>query len=693
MLTECLIAGVASAGLFNLYQQKARKQLMPFKTRYQRLLTTAKNKEQNLIQYAKHQKNRAKKIAKVDRDLWMASTSLGFAGIGALIYAPLKLCSLPILLWISAINVQDTWASYKQGRGIANFYTLSTLFIGGAILTNAYFAGSLGAFFVRLSRKILAKTEDTSVKSLVNIFGDQVRSVWLVQDDTEVEIAIEQLQVGDIIAIHAGETVPSDGTIIAGNAEIDERLLTGESQPIYKQIGDSVLAATQVLTGALKVKVEHTGQDTVAAHIGKILNETKEFKNEVLSWGESIADRSAKITLPLSALSLPLLGPTAALTILNASFGIYMMILGPVSMLSYLNRASKSGILIKDGRSLQLLTTIDTVIFDKTGTLTQDSLQVHQVHTLGEHTVEAVLTAAAAVEHRQHHPIALAIQTTAKEHKLAIPAIDDPQVKIGYGVAAYASRDDCNVIAPVEKTHLQTSDIQEVTRRYIQVGSLQYMLLEEITIPPQFETIADTCQTQGHTLVYIAVNQCLIGAVELKTTIRPEAKTIVQALKQRNLDLAIISGDQKQATQQLADQLGIQTCFAETLPEGKAKIIQQLQAKGRAVCYIGDGINDTIALKQANVSVSLQGAANVATDVAQIILMKQDLYQMITALDIAKAYKNNIRSTKIITTLPGFIIVTGAVFYGFGVLHSVIINGISLFVGVGNTMRINLKNQ
>jgi Cu2+-exporting ATPase len=361
-------------------------------------------------------------------------------------------------------------------------------------------------------------------------------------------------------------------------------MLTGESQPIQKEVGDQVLASTVMLSGNILIEVEKAGASTLAAQIGEILNQTKNFKNEMLSWGQGIADKSARATIGLSALFLPFLGATTAVTVLNASFGIYMMALGPLSMLSFLNLAGHAGILVKDGRSLQLLTDIDTVVFDKTGTLTEDTPHVGQLHTLNGLSEDELLTVAAAAEYKQTHPIALAIREAARERELLLPEISSAHVEIGYGLKVS--------IANSQRSEGAVEGERDAS--LIRVGSGRFMELEGINIPLDIQQVAEVCQENGHSLVYVAINSKLAGAIELHATIRPEAREVINELRKRKMEMVIISGDHEQPTSQLAQELGIDSYFAETLPENTAHKRKEQGTLGKlrrkSVCSVGDGL-------------------------------------------------------------------------------------------------------
>ncbi|MEM7536866.1 MAG: heavy metal translocating P-type ATPase, partial [Chloroflexota bacterium] len=613
----------------------------------------------------------------LNRDLTIASFSLALSLIGALFYTSMGVLSIPGLLWVAGISFKDAYKAVKLGNR-PEMHLLNGIFFVGGVLTGNYFAAALGSWFSRLSRKMLLKTEDQSRKSMINVFGRQQSSAWLVTNDVEIETPIESLNQGDTIVVHAGETIPVDGMITHGTAHIDQHILTGESQPVEKERGDDVFASTVVLSGKIFIEVQRAGEDTVAAQIGDILNQTADYKDAIESWGETIGHNSALITMIGSALIWPLVGTVTALAILNTSIGFYISVLGPLSMLSYLNLASYQRILVKDGRSLQLLTQIDTVVFDKTGTLTLEQPHVGAIYTaLGVSKTE-LLTCAAAAEYKQTHPVAKAILEEAFVQSIDVPQPHEVRYEIGYGL---------EVSIPAFNQARETDD------DWIHIGSARFMEMVGIQIEYGIQQRAEHSRQHGHSFVYVARNQQLIGAIELHVSVRPETQRIIDELKKRHIELYIISGDQEQPTKKLAQELGIPHYFAETLPENKAKIIDQLQTEGKSVCFVGDGINDSIALKKAKVSISLRGASSAATDAAQIILMEQDLTQLIQALDVSQQYANNMKLNVAITILPGLITIYGVFFWGFGMAHSVIMNDVGAVIGVSNAVWPWLKER
>lgn len=229
--------------------------------------------------------------------------------------------------------------------------------------------------------------------------------------------------------------------------------------------------------------------------------------------------------------------------------------------------------------------------------------------------------------------------------------------------------------------------------RIIRVGSRRFMAMEGISIPPEIDALQEACHIQGISLTMIAFDEQLVGAIELHATRSDEVKRVLQKLRQRNMSIYIISGDHEQPTKKLAEKLGVDRYFANTLPEKKASIITELQKEGKSVCFVGDGINDAIALKKANVSVSLRGATTMATDAAQIVLMDGNLNQLARLFDIAQDFDVNMNNNLLISTVPTVICISGVLFLHWGVITGIMITGGTMLVGLGNTMLPLIKSE
>ena len=605
----------------------------------------------------------------LDRHFKIASVSLAVTTVGALFYSPLLVLGMPGIVYTAVTLVFPDAYHTLVKKGQVGVGLVDSIAIVGMLATGNFFIATAATWLIMLSLKILHKTEDHSLKQLVNILGDQSRSVWVYKEGVEVEIPLANLQVKDVIIVNTGETVPVDGAIVHGVVSVDQHILTGEAQPVEKGVRDTVFASTVVLSGRMQVVVERAGAATVAAQIGKILHNTADYRSSVQARGQAIADKAAWPTLLLGAVTWPLLGLNSAVAALQSAFGYNMRLISPISVLNFLKIMSEQGILIKDGRSLEALRQVDTVVFDKTGTLTLEQPQVKAIHLCHGHTEQALLTYAYAAEYRQTHPIAKAIQEEARNRQLVLHAIDHAHYETGYGIKV------------------------TLGETVIQVGSERFMSLAGIAIPPEITAREKVSHAQGHSFVYVAVNQELGGAIELQPTLRPEAKATVQFLQKLGLTTYIISGDRAEPTRRLAHDLGIDHYFAEVLPEQKSDLVGKLQQAGHFVCFVGDGINDSIALKKANVAISLRGAATVATDTAHIILLNGRLNLLESLFTIAVAFERNMQVNLMTTIIPGIVCIGGVFFWHFGIMQATLLYCVGLAAGITNAMAPTLKRK
>lgn len=628
------------------------------RTRFDRLFGRARNQQLEELSSTEA----ALQISKYEKLLnrHIALTSIGFTAmlVSSAIYPPaMVVIALPIF-WLSLPIFKKAYQVVRYEQQI-NYYVLGAISTAGIWLGGFFIPAALGAAVYYLAEKLLVVTQDRSYKGLANIFGQQPRTVWVLADGIEVEVPFSQVRAEDIVIVNAGQMVPVDGVIVTGMASLDQHALTGEAQPAEKTVGDSVLAATIVLAGKLHIRVEKAGKETVAAQIGAMLNRTASYQMALQSKGSQIAHKSALPMLLLSGVTWSTIGLEQALAMLSSSFGGNIRMTSPIAVLNFLNIASKQGILVKDGRSLELLGEVDTVVFDKTGTLTLEQPHVTQLYPCNGLDETTLLTYAAAAEHRQTHPIARAILEAAAERTIKLLAIDDAQYEVGYGIKV------------------------TMGEQIVRVGSDRFMGAEGILIPDAIQARQTQAHALGHSLVMVAVGEQLGGAIELQPTIRPEAKAVIDNLHARNITLVIISGDQEGPTRQLAQTLGIDRYFANTLPENKAALVKQLQDEGRIVCFVGDGINDAIALKKAQVSVSLRGATTVATDTAQIVLMDQSLHHLPHLFDIADEFANNLQTGFISAIVPGVINVGGILLFHWGLYTSMLIAYLALLNNLG----------
>lgn len=602
-------------------------------------------------------------------DLFIALSSLSLSIGGILIAPTFGLLSLPGILYGSRTIFTNAYQTIVKERRV-NMDVLNAIIVTMFIGTGHFVLGNMPVALTALRRKLINKIKDESRSAIIDVFRQQPNSVWALVNGVETEIPSSELTQEHTLVVNAGEVIAVDGVIIEGNASIDQHILTGESQPVEKDIGDLVFALTIVLTGCIYIQVEKTGEETTAAQIGQTLNRTVDFKTNTQLQAEETVDRMILPTLLLGGLSLPAIGASGAMAVLQAPPVHNTTIASAIGMLNYLNLASQQGILIKDGRTLDLLNQVDTVVFDKTGTLTEELPHVEQIHTYTEIAEDIVLRYAAAAECKQTHPIAQAILTEATTRNLSLPPLDHAEYKIGYGISV------------------------SIEKQVVHVGSRRFIEMQEITIPQAAIENQIQCHTQGDSLIFVAIDSAVVGAIELRPTLRPEVKDILCKLRQRHAkSLVIISGDHEEPTKRLADELGIDQYFAEALPKQKAEIVKQLQQAGKSVCFIGDGVNDSIALKTAHVSISLQGASTVATDTAHVVLMDQSLRQLSQLFDLAAAYKSGMALTFRLIFVPAIIGISGVFLFHFGFVTVVLLNQLGFLTSLVSTTLPLLSQQ
>ena len=600
------------------------------------------------------------KLDPFDLHLPICTASLPLAAAAQFAFPPL----LPVAALVFAYTSIPTFREakdvlFKERR--LGVDVLDAIVVVGCLGTMSIFPGAVLCWCLGFGKVLVKRTQDNSKKLMLNAFGKQPRYVWLYRDGTEVQIPMDKLQKGDIIVVNTGEVVPVDGHAVEGMAMIDQHALTGESTPSEKGVGDRVFASTVMVAGKLFVSVESSGADTASAKISQILNDTAGYKLASQHKGERLADQAVIPTLTIGAVGLATMGTAGAVAILNSDFGTGIRMAAPLAMLSSLALCAHKGILVKDGRALELMNEVDTVLFDKTGTLTRERPEVGRIIAAEDLTTDRVLQFAAAAEKKFHHPIALAILHKAKERDLELPATDDTQYKVGYGITVH------------------------VDGHVIRVGSRRFMEMEGIEIPGEVHEALEEAHREGYTMVMVGVDDRLGGAIELQAAVRPEVQEIIKGLRERGIKhIAIISGDHEAPTKKLAESLGMDRYFAQVLPADKADYVAKLQAEGCKVCFVGDGINDSIALKKANVSISLRGASSIATDTAHIVFLEEGLAKLCELRDIARELDQNVKRSWGMILAPNIACIVGVFTMGFGIMASVVTNNVAALAALGN---------
>ncbi|HXJ77775.1 MAG TPA: heavy metal translocating P-type ATPase [Candidatus Methylomirabilis sp.] len=595
-------------------------------------------------------------------DFPLCTASLGLATVSQFRTPALLPMSAAMFLYSVVPTFRNARRTLRERR--LGVDVLDSLVVVACLLTGQIFAGAVLAWCLSAGRALLQKTRDDSRRRLLNVFGKQARFVLVWRDGMEVETPLEKLQPGDTVVVNTGEVVPVDGEVTEGTALVDQHLLTGESAPAEKGVGDTVFASTVMLAGKLLVRVTSAGAETTAARISQILNDTAGYTLRSQSRGEELADKAAIPTLALGVLGAATVGIGGATAILNSDFGTGIRMAAPLGMLTSLGLCAQQGILVKDGRALELMSRVDTILFDKTGTLTLERPEVGRVIVCDGLDESGVLRYAAAAEQKFTHPIARAILDRVEALRLALPPIDESAYHVGYGITV------------------------GIEGRTVSVGSARFMAREGLDLPRPLTRAMEEAHAEGNSLIVVVADRRVVGGIELRASCRPEAREMVAGLRQRGIDhLAIISGDHERPTRQLAELLEMDRYFAEVLPSDKARYVELLQREGRTVCFVGDGINDSIALKRAEVSISLRGASTIATDTAQIVFMDERLSRILDLRDIARDLERNVRRSWHMILWPNGVCIAGAFFLGFGILESMLFNNVSALFALGNGLR------
>lgn len=590
-----------------------------------------------------------------DENFPIASATLGFTLAGRLLYAPLTLIGVAGMLYLLLPTFERAYYDLTRRKRFTSI-VLEALILPGTILAGQFLAVAVAFWFLYFALNNVARAKWKANQNLADVFvAPSSQVVYVLREGVEVESRVEALQVGDVLVLEAGQIIPVDGTIIEGNATVDQHMLTGEAQPVEKRPNDPVLAATLLLDGRIQVRVERAGKETLANQSAQILNGMTHYTDDLELRGTAASDRMALPLFLAGTATGALLGAGRGLAITWSPLDDALYAAGPLSVLNFLNIALRHHILIKDGRALEVLGRVDTIVFDKTGTLTTDLPRVVDIHVCGDLAPTEILRYAAAAEQKQAHPIALAILDAASESEIDLPAVETASYKKGFGLTV------------------------KIDNRVISVGSSRFMEQLSLTTPQSLQAIENESHELGYSLIFVAIDSAIVGAIEIHASVRGETKETITKLHELGYQVCIISGDHEKPTLHLARQLGIDRCFSETLPNEKGDLIKSMQDSGRTVCYVGDGINDTIALKQAEVSVSLRGASTIATDTAQIVLMKEDLNQLLDLIAITKRLDANFKTSVVLSAVP-----SAAIFAGVFFFHMTLATAIALYLtGMG----------
>ena len=547
-------------------------------------------------------------------------------------YNWIALITTTIIMAISALPYwKSAIAAFKKhsanmntlvatGTAVAYFYSIF------AMITNrpVYFeSAAFITVFVLLGDAMEEKMHDNASNALGKLMGLQAKDAEVQRDGKFVKIPLDQVQVGDIIRVKPGEKIPVDGEILEGVTTLDESMVTGESMPVVKKVGDTVVGSTINSNGTITFKATKVGSDTMLAQIVDLVKKAQTSHAPIQNLTDKISNIFVPAVMIIAILTFIIwysfLGATAveamlfAVSVIVIACPCALGLATPTALMVGTARSAKMGVLIKNGEVLQEVSDLNTVVFDKTGTITVGKPEVTDI--FGDE--KQVLRIAASLEESSEHSLATAIVKKADSEKLQIEKVNDFEAIEGKGVKA--------------NYHDQTAF----------VGSNR--LLADVNISQEMNQQATKLQEEAKTVVYVGLDGEIIGLVAIQDVPKSSSKNTIAELKARGLMTVMLTGDNKRVAQAIADEVGIDRVIAEVMPNDKAQQIKELQDKGKKVAFVGDGINDAPALSTADVGIAMGSGTDIAIDSGGIVLVQNDLRGVVRALDISKKTFNRIK--------------------------------------------------
>lgn len=529
-----------------------------------------------------------------------------------------------IAIGSGAAVVYGIFALYKIGVGFGH----GNLDIVRQYSEDLYFeSASMILGLITLGKYLEARSKGRTSDAITKLMDLTPKVATVIRNGQEVEIPVADLVVGDIIAIKPGQSIPVDGVIVEGNSAIDESALTGESIPVAKDVGDQVISATINKAGSFRFEATRIGDDTTLAQIIRLVEEASSSKAPIAKLADQISGIFVPVVITIAILASViwiLLGYpfefalTIGIAVLVISCPCALGLATPVAIMVGTGQGASNGILIKSAEALEIAHSLDTVVLDKTGTITEGKPEVTDIIPGSNISAEELLTIGASLEKPSEHPLADAIVTKGKEAGVEFQVVQDFLAVPGKGVQATIN-----------------------SERYL-AGNLAFMRDNNLELA-EFEATADSLAEQGKTPMYFATSKGIIGIIAVADVVKPTSQRAIQDLQKLDIDVVMLTGDNKKTAEAIRDELGIKTVIAEVLPEDKEREIRSLQDQGKIVAMVGDGVNDAPALARAQVGIAIGAGTDVALESADIVLMKDDLLDVVTAIQLSKATLRNIK--------------------------------------------------
>jgi Cu+-exporting ATPase len=532
-------------------------------------------------------------------------------------------------LWRRAPNMDSLIAIGTTSAVVYSVYNIFQIATGGFMAVDFLYFETAGVIItlILLGKSLEAVSKGRTNEAIKKLMGLAPKTATIIVDGEEKEIPIDDVEIGDIVAVRPGGKIPVDGVVLAGHTAIDESMLTGESMPVDKTEGSKVYAATINTTGAVRFKAEKIGADTALARIIQLVEDAQGSKAPIAA----LADKVSGVFVPIVCAIAAAAGIAWFIGTRDLSFALTIFIsvlviacpcaLGlatPTAIMVGTGKGAENGILIKGGEALETAHKVNIIVFDKTGTITEGKPSVTDVLPAAAMPADSLLRLTASAENASEHPLGQAIVLGARAKGLELlPATDFVSIT-GRGIEARI--DGRGVLA---------GNRQLMDERGISLGSLA--------------ADSDRLSGEGKTPMYVAVDGALAGIVAVADVMKPSSRAAIESLHKMGVEVAMITGDNQKTADWVARQVGIDRVLAEVLPGDKSSEVRKLQAEGNKVAMVGDGINDAPALAQADIGVAIGSGTDVAMESADIVLMRSDLMDVPTALQLSKRTIRNIK--------------------------------------------------
>lgn len=532
-------------------------------------------------------------------------------------------------IWRRSPNMDSLIAMGTSAAVLYSLYSTYRISIGDFIYVEDLYFETAGVIItlILLGKSLEAVSKGRTSEAIKKLMGLAPKTAIVIQDGKEIEIPIEEVEVGDVILVKPGDKIPVDGEVLEGHTSVDESMLTGESIPVEKHVGDKVIGASINKHGSIRFKATKVGSDTALAQIIKLVEDAQGSKAPIAQMADIVSGYFVPIVFVIATLSALAWFISGESTVFSLTIFIAVLVIAcpcalglatPTAIMVGTGKGAEYGILIKGGEALESTHKINTIVFDKTGTITEGKPEVTDIVTTETIERTKLLQFAASAEKGSEHPLGEAIVRGAEKENLEFLKVDKFTAIPGHGIEV------------------------EIGGVHALLGNRKLMVDRNIALE-RLESDSDRLASEGKTPMYIAMQDKIAGIIAVADVVKESSAKAIQKLHTMGIEVAMITGDNRRTAEAIAKQVGINRVLAEVLPQDKANEVKKLQAEGKKVAMVGDGINDAPALAQADIGIAIGSGTDVAMESADIVLMRSDLMDVPTAIQLSKSTIRNIK--------------------------------------------------